>query len=77
MQPEVAAHAEQLLPVGAHEMRHGLAAHAVPMKPNAAVEGETHPVAAACELAVGRRYVQVILPSTVAFPTGVAFPEIR
>ena len=77
MHPEVPAHDQEALPVRAHEVRHRFAAHAVAMKPNAAVEGETHPLAAALELAIWRRYVQVILPSTVALPTGAALPENR
>ena len=49
------------------------------MKPNAAIEGETEPVAAACELVPGSgpAYWQAILPSCVAGPIGAAFPEIR
>lgn len=47
------------------------------MKPNAAVEGETHPLTAALELPIGRFYVQVILPSTVALPIGAAVPLNR
>ena len=47
----------------------------MPMKPNAAVEGEAHPLAAACELAVGGAYEQEILPSIVAVPGRVAVPE--
>jgi hypothetical protein len=77
MHPEVPTQRQQALPVRAHEVRHGLPAHAVTMKPNAAVEGEAHPLAAALELATWRRYEQVILPSTVALPTGAAVPEIR
>jgi len=40
--------------VGAHQVHHALAVVEVPMKPNAAVEGEAHPLAAACEFPVGR-----------------------
>ena len=47
----------------------------VPMKPNAAVEGETHPLAAAAELAVDGPYEQEMLPSIVAVPKGAAVPE--
>jgi len=46
----------------------------VPVKPNAAAQGEVHPLAAALELTVWRLYVQVIRPSAVAGATGVAFP---
>ena len=75
MQPELAAQREQALAVGAHEVRHRLALQSVPVKPNAAVQGEAHPLAAACELAVGGAYEQEILPSIVAVPGGVATPE--
>jgi hypothetical protein len=47
------------------------------MKPNAAVQGKSHPVPAALEFAIRRCrvvYVQVILPSTVAGASGAAFP---
>ncbi len=47
------------------------------MKPNAAVEGEAHPLAAAREFPVGRCYEQVMRPSVVAVPTGAAAPEKR
>jgi hypothetical protein len=50
MEAERASHAEQLLLVAAHQVRHRLVAQPVPMKPNAAVEGETQPIAAAREL---------------------------
>jgi hypothetical protein len=39
---------------------HGLVADLVAMKPNAAIEGEAKPVAAAWELPVGWLYVQVM-----------------
>ena len=55
-------------------MHHRLAVDAVPMKPNAAVQGETHPLAAALEFPIGRLYVQVILPSTVAGANAGALP---
>ncbi len=74
-QLQLAAQREQPIPVGAHQVRHGLAVQPVPMKPHAAVEGEAHPLAAACEFPVGRPYEQEILPSIVAFPTGAAAPE--
>ena len=77
MHPEVPAHDQEALPVRAHEVRHRLAAHAVAMKPDAAVEGEAHALAAAPELAIWGRYEQVILPSTVAAPTGAALPDMR
>jgi len=47
------------------------------MKPHAAVEGEAHPLAAACELLIEWRYVQVIWPELVALPTGAAPPLKR
>ena len=54
MQAEIAAQPEQPLLVATHQMRHRFAAERVPMKPNAAVEGETHSLAAAREIPVGR-----------------------
>jgi hypothetical protein len=75
---QFAPQGQQTIAVRAHQVRHGLAAQAVAMKPNAAVEGEANPLTAAFELAVGRCYLQVILPSTVpGGPTGVAVPEYR
>jgi len=47
------------------------------MKPNAAVKGEAHPLAAACELAVDARYWQRIRPSIIPLTGGVAVPEKR
>ena len=68
---------EQPLLVRAHEVHHGLAPNLVAVKPNAAVEGEAHPLAAACELTVRRVYWQVMRPSDVAGGCGVADPENR
>ena len=61
--------------VGADEVNHRLIVDLMPMKPNAAVEGESHPLTAALEFTIGWIYVQVILPSVVAGATGDAFPE--
>lgn len=61
--------------VRADEVDHRLIVDLMAMKPNAAVEGESHPLTAALEFTIWRIYVQVILPSTVAGATGVAFPE--
>jgi len=77
MKPKSAPYLEEALLVGAHQMRHRLVADLMVMKPHAAVEGEAHPLAAACELLIGRRYVQVIWPALVALPTGVATPWKR
>ena len=77
MQPKHAAQREQALHIGAHQVRHRLALDLMVMKPHAAVEGEAHPLAAACELLIRWRYVQVILPATVATPTGAAAPLKR
>jgi hypothetical protein len=44
------------------------------MKPNAAIEGEAHPLAAARELLPGPTQLQLILPSCVAVPTAAALP---
>ncbi len=77
MEPERLPEREQSVPIRAHKVRHAVAVEPVPMKPNAAVEGEAHPLAAACELPVTLVYPQTILPSTVASPGGVAMPEKR
>ena len=63
--------------IRAHEVHHRLVADLMPVKPNAAAEGETHPLAAASELPVRCVYVQVSLPATVAVPTGAAAPLKR
>jgi hypothetical protein len=55
MEPEGAPQLEEALLVGAHQVRHRLIVDFMVMKPNAAVEGEAHPLAAAFELLVGRR----------------------
>jgi len=55
MEPEGAPQLEEALLIGAHQVRHRLVVDSVVMKPNAAVEGEAHPLAAACELLIGRR----------------------
>src|SRR6184192_2157004 len=68
---------QQALLVGAHEVHHALAVVDVPMKPNAAVEGEAHPLAAAREFPIGWVYEQEMRPSVVALPTGAAAPEKR
>src|SRR5206468_1318583 len=74
---QLASDGEQALLVGAHQMDHRLPAPPVPVKPNATVEGETHPLAAAFELLPGTGYVQLIRPSTVAVPTGGPAPKNR
>ena len=56
VQAQGTADGQQPLPIGAHQMRHALAPDAVPVKPDAAVEGEAHPLAAARELPAGVRY---------------------
>ena len=74
VKPERRPSGEQAIAVGAHEMRHRLSPQPPAMKPNAAVEGEAHPLAAAREFLPGFAQLQLILPSTVAVPTGVAAP---
>jgi hypothetical protein len=44
------------------------------MKPNAAIEGEAHPLAAAREFLPCSTQLQLILPSCVAVPIGAALP---
>jgi hypothetical protein len=68
------AHGQETFAVRADEMHHGLAPEPPPVKPNAAVEGEAKPIAAAHELLPGLAQLQVILPSCVAVPTGAALP---
>src|SRR5439155_8913053 len=75
LEPEGRAEREQLLFVRAHQVHHRLAPDGVAMKPHAAVEGEAHPLAAACEFTVRRVYWQVMRPSTVAGDSGAALPE--
>ena len=53
---ESRAQLEQPFLVRAHQVHHWLAPQRVAMKPHAAVEGEAHPLAAACELTVRRIY---------------------
>jgi len=76
-QPQLPPQRQEAILVGAHEVDHPLAADPVSVKPHAAVEGEAHPLAAACEFPNGRLYEQEIRPSVVALPTGVAVPENR
>ena len=49
VQVQLAPQGQQPLLIRAHEVSHRLTAQRVAMKPNAAVEGETHPIAAARE----------------------------
>jgi hypothetical protein len=58
-------------------MGHRLLVDPMAMKPDAAVEGKAHPLAAAYEFLVGTVYEQEMLPSMVAVPTGTAAPENR
>src|SRR5207248_9750185 len=53
---------EQPLLVRTHQVHHRLAPERVAMKPHAAVKGEAHPLAAACEFTVRRAFWQVIPP---------------
>src|SRR2546428_177883 len=76
-QSQLAAQREQAVAVRAHEMHHRLAPQPVAMKPNAAVQGEAHPLAAACELPVGALYWQRMRPSIIPPMGGVAGPGKR
>src|SRR2546428_13470364 len=76
-QSQLAAQREQPVAVRAHEMHHRLAPQPVAMKPNAAVQGEAHPLTAACELPVGALYWQRMRPSIIPPMGGVAVPEKR
>jgi len=77
VQPQLAPHGQQALPIGTHEVGHRLTVEAMAVKPDAAVKGVAHALAAAWKLPITPPYWQVILPSTVALPTGVAPPENR
>lgn len=78
MQPQRPPQCHEAVPIRAHEVRHRLAVEMVPMKPNAAVEGEAHPLAAAREFSVGRFYWQTIRPSIIPGKGGLAtLPEKR
>ena len=74
-EPEFPPEGEQPFFVRAYEMGHRLVVDPMSMKPNAAVEGEAHPLAAACEFVAERAYEQEMLPSSVAVPMGTAVPE--
>ena len=74
VKPKSAAQLEQPFPICAHQVNHRLIVDLVAVKPNAAVEGEAHPLTAALEFPIRRLYVQVIRPSAVAGATGDAFP---
>jgi len=54
MQAQGPPQLEEALLVRADQVRHRLVVDLMVMKPNAAVEGEAHPLAAACELAEAR-----------------------
>jgi hypothetical protein len=51
---ERAPQRQQSFFVRAHQVDHRLVADLVAVKPNAAVQGEAHPLPAACELPIGR-----------------------
>jgi len=74
VKPKRFAQLEQSFLVRAHQVDHWLVVDLVAVKPNAAVEGEAHPLTAALEFPIRRLYVQVIRPSAVAGGTGAAFP---
>jgi len=74
MQPQLATDREQPGSVTRYEVRHRFAAQSIAMKPNAAVEGEAHPLAAAFKLSPKFCYWQVMRPSTVAGGIGGPAP---
>jgi hypothetical protein len=51
---ERATELEEALLVGAHQMDHRLIADLMAVKPNAAIEGEAHPLTAALEFPIRR-----------------------
>src|SRR3989442_9909284 len=59
LESEDRAEGEQPLLVRAHQVHHRLPANSVAMKPHAAVKGEAHPLAAACEFTVRRGFPAV------------------
>src|ERR1043166_3781341 len=63
LEPERTAEREQPLLVGAHEVHHRLVLDSVPVKPNAAAQGESHPLAAALEFPIRRVLGEGIRPS--------------
>src|SRR5438309_11875628 len=75
LESEGRAEGEQPLLVSAHQVHHRLASERVAMKPHAAVEGEAHPLAAACEFTVRRVYWHVMAPPTAAGVNGGAVPQ--
>ena len=77
MESQLAPEREQPFLVGTDQVDHRLVIDLVAMKPNAAAQGEAHPLATASKLGVRRLYVQVMRPSTVAGGTGEAPPSKR
>src|SRR2546425_13012296 len=75
LESEDRAEGEQPLLVRAHQVHHRLPAKSVAMKPHAAVEGEAHPLAAACEFTVRRGFWQGKKPSKVTGTTGGGRPQ--
>src|SRR2546425_9499597 len=74
LESEDRAEGEQPLLVRAHQVHHRLPAKSVAMKPHAAVEGEAHPLAAACEFTVRRGLLQGITASIIRRGPGRAPP---
>src|SRR3989442_6332877 len=74
LESEDRAEGEQPLLVRAHQVHHRLPAKSVAMKPHAAVEGEAHPLAAACEFTVRRGDLQVSRAFTPSRGTSPAPP---
>src|SRR3989442_10579974 len=74
LESEDRAEGEQPLLVRAHQVHHRLPAKSVAMKPHAAVEGEAHPLAAACEFTVRRGFSQGKRPSILPRDTPRARP---
>jgi hypothetical protein len=54
LKTERATQFQQPFLIGAHQVDHRLIVDFVAVKPNAAVEGESHPLTAAFEFAIGR-----------------------
>ncbi len=77
METEAVAETEEALPVGAHHVRHRLAAHSVAVQPQPPVQREADSVAAVFELPDVRVYWQTMRPSTVAGPRGGPAPAKR
>jgi len=77
IEPEAITHGQEGVPASGHEMHHRLVADAVAVEPDASVQRVDHSLAAALEGPHQARQEQLISPSMVEDPTGVAVPMNR